>query len=204
MPDPIDRPEPPTRRATKASRRRPRFVLPPDEAEDQTTERIEAFLEGPARPIRHRPLHLRSEPLRRPRQLVPIDTRTDWESALRHEDHRFARYGRPVAILIVEVRSSDHDAVDRLARRVGTIVRDLARATDRVTRVSPTRYQVLLPETDEAAATTFGSRVRRACRTEATERAGERRWDVVAVAAAPLHGATLVDALRTAQARLTD
>lgn len=207
MPDPLDRPDPAApRRPARGSRRRQRFVLPPDGQEDRgTTERIEAFLEGPSHPTpRHRPLHLRSEPLRRPRQRVPLDTRADWELALRHEDHRFARYGRPVAVLIVEVRATADDGLDRVARRVGDIVRDLARASDRVARVSPTRFHVLLPETDETAALHFGTRVRRAVRTEGADRAPDRRWDVVAAAAAPQHGATLADALRIAQARLAD
>lgn len=123
---------------------------------------------------------------------------------MRHEDHRFARYGRPVALIVVELRTHDRDAVDRLARRVGAIVRDLARATDRVTRVSPSRFQVLLPETDEAAATILAARIRRTCRSDAGERSAERRWDVAVAAAAPHHGATLHDALRSAQARLAD
>jgi GGDEF domain-containing protein len=181
-------------------------VLPRDAQDDGgTTERIEAFLEGPTRPIpRHRPLHLRSQPLRRPRQRVPLDTRADWEQALRHEDHRFARYGRPVAVLVVEVRTTDADGADRVARRLGDIVRELARASDRIARVSQTRFHVLLPETDEAAALHFGTRIRRAVRTEVAERSPDARWDVAAAAAAPHHGATLADALRVAQARLID
>lgn len=206
MSDPAERPTPPpTGRSGKTARRRTRFVLPPDQGDERATERIEAFLEGPpAATPRHRPLHLRHEPLRRPRRRIPIDTRADWELALRHEDHRFARYGRPVALLVVEVRTHDRDTADRTARRVGAIVRELARATDRVTRVSPSRFQVLLPETDEVAAATLAGRIRRACRAEVGERAADRRWDVAVAAAAPHHGATLHDALRLAQARLAD
>ena len=84
-----------------------------------------------------------SEPLRRPRQRVPMDTRADWEQALRHEDLRFARYGRPVALLVVEIRPTEDAAVDDVARRVGEIVRDHARAPDRVARVSQRRFHVL-------------------------------------------------------------
>ena len=132
-----------------------------------------------------------------------MDTRTDWEQALRHEDLRFARYGRPVAVLVVEIRPTDATTIDEAARQVGAIVRDLARAPDRVARASQRRFHVLLPETDEAAATTLGSRIRRAVRS-ATLEGGADRCDVVSAAAAPNHGATLADALRLAQARVEE
>jgi hypothetical protein len=203
LPDPTDRPDPTTpKRPARAARRRPKFVLPPDVDDPGATERIEAFLEGPTPVARkRRPLHLRHEPLRRPRQPVPMDSRADWEAALRREDHRWARYGRPVAILLVEVRPGDHDALDRIARRVGAIVRDAARATDRVARVGPTRFQALLPETDEAEATALAARIRRACRAE-SEGMADRRWDVAASVAVPHGGASLYDALRVAERRL--
>ena len=132
-----------------------------------------------------------------------MDTRADWEQALRHEDLRFARYGRPVALLVVEIRPTEDATVDDVARRVGEIVRDHARAPDRVARVSQRRFHVLLPETDETAAMTLGARICRAVRS-ASRDDGDRRWDIATAAAAPNHGATLADALRRAQARVAD
>ncbi len=132
-----------------------------------------------------------------------MDTRADWEQALRHEDLRFARYGRPVALLVVDIRPAEDAAIDAVARRVGEIVRDLARAPDRVTRASQRRFHVLLPETGEAAALNLGSRIRRAVRS-ASKDPGVDRCEVVSAAAAPNHGATLADALRVAQARVAE
>lgn len=132
-----------------------------------------------------------------------MDTRADWELSLRQEDLRFARYGRPVAVLVVEIRPTADSTIDATARWVGEIIRDMARAPDRVTRASQRRFHVLLPETEEAAATTLGSRIRRAVRNASVEE-GADRCDVVSAAAAPNHGATLADALRLAQARVAE
>jgi GGDEF domain-containing protein len=133
-----------------------------------------------------------------------MDTRVDWEQALVHEDLRFTRYGRPVSVLVVDVRPAGDTALDDAARRVGEIVRDLARAPDRVTRVSQGRFHVLLPETDEAAALSLGSRIGRAVRSASLDDGVGRRCEVVSAAAAPAHGSTMADALRLAQARVAE
>ena len=145
---------PPPPRPSARSARRPRFVLPDDHHDERAGERIEAFLEGP--PVRarrtRRSRHLRSEGLRPVRRVVPMDTRTDWDIALRHEDARVARYGRPAAILAVRLRMLTAGAVDHYAARIGGAIRHQARETDRVTRFGPDRFHVLLPETLEAEA----------------------------------------------------
>jgi hypothetical protein len=136
-----------------ARTRRPKFALPADHHHDDgTSERIEAGRDGPKRERRSKPRHLRSEGLRRPRRSMPIDIRTDWDAALRHEDARVARYGRPAAVLVVDVQPSEAGMVDRFAARVGTVIRDHARETDRIARVGPSRFHVLLPETSEPEA----------------------------------------------------
>ncbi|HSL76911.1 MAG TPA: diguanylate cyclase, partial [Candidatus Limnocylindrales bacterium] len=89
-------------------------------------------------------------------------------------------------------------STDRLAARVGAIVREHARETDRVTRAAADRFHVLLPETEEAEAQTLLDRVRRACADQVVGRLGAE-IHVVGAAASPGGGQTLHDALRAAQ-----
>jgi GGDEF domain-containing protein len=194
----------PPRRAGRPKR----FALPADHLEevdsDRTSERIEAFLDGPARARRTRRRHLRPDAVVRPRSVIPLDTRTDWERAVRHEDARVARYGRPASVLLVDVAAlSDgtHGADDRHVRRVGAAIRTQLRETDRLARVGPTRYHALLPETDEREAAALADRVSRACREVAPQPAGAAPHVRTAVAG-PVGGGSLSDAVRLAQARL--
>jgi GGDEF domain-containing protein len=202
--DPSERPEPqPPRRSTTARTRRPKFALPADPPDERTSERIEAFLDGPKQERRSRPRHLRSEALRRPRRSVAIDTRTDWDAALRQEDARVARYGRPAAVIVVELHPSQDGHDDRFAARVGSVLRDHARETDRIARVGPTRFHVLLPETSEPEATVLAERVRATCAAWGTVGPG-LPVTITAVAATPRGGGTLAEALHDAQIRLAD
>lgn len=88
--------------------------------------------------------------------------------AVRREDARQARYRRAASIVVLEARSlSDAPgAGDWLERIVGPLahtIRRAARATDRVTRASETRFLILLPETTEADAAHFAERVMDDC-----------------------------------------
>ena len=194
----------PPRRQTGRSGRRARFVLPADhQGDDGAEQSIEAFLEGPRRARRTRGRHLRTDPLQRPRKRIPLDTRTDWETALRLEDARLARYGRPASVLIVSLEVPDPDTADRYAPRVGDAIRSHARETDRVARVGPARFHVLLPETLEAEAVALGDRVRTAC-AGLIGGPSDGAALVRAVAASPARGGTLADALRRASLRLAE
>ncbi|HET9084929.1 MAG TPA: hypothetical protein VFN41_11070 [Candidatus Limnocylindrales bacterium] len=195
-----DETPPPARRRTSRGGRRQRFVLPDDQHDERVGEVIEAFLEGPPpkarRRVRQAPRPARLRPTRsRP---VPLDTRPDWDVALRHEDARMARYGRPASVVVIRLRLTPPASADRIAARVGEIVRFHARETDRVTRAAADRFHVLLPETEEAEAETMIERVRTAC---AAQMAGRFGTDlrVVAAAASPGRGQTLHDALLAAQ-----
>lgn len=130
-----------------------------------------------------------------------MDTRADWGIALRHEDARVARYGRPAAVLAVRIRVAKADLADAYAARVGGAIRQQARETDRVTRAGPDRFQVLLPETLEAEATVLAERVRRACIALLPGVPGSE-VEILVAAASTSTGGTLVDALRAVQARL--
>jgi diguanylate cyclase with GGDEF domain len=191
---------PPARRRASRGGRRQRFVLPADQHDERVGEVIEAFLEGPppkarrrvrqaTRPARLRPTRLRP---------VPLDTRADWDIALRHEDARMARYGRPASVVVIRLRLTPPASADRIAARVAEIVRSQARETDRVTRAAADRFHVLLPETEEADAETLIERVRAACASQVAGRLGAE-LRVVAAAVSPAQGETLHDALRTAQ-----
>jgi hypothetical protein len=189
---------PPGRRRASRGNRRQRFVMPDDQHDERVGEVIESFLEGPppkgrrarqvTRPARLRPTRLRP---------VPLDTRPDWEIALRHEDARMARYGRPASVVVIHLLTPPGRA-DRLAGRVGEIVRHHARETDRVTRAAADRFHVLLPETEETEALTLLERIRKACAEQVAGRFGAE-LRLLGAAASPGHGQTLHDALRTAQ-----
>lgn len=93
-----------------------------------------------------------------------------WDRHLREEAGRLRRYGRSFAIVFAEL-----DGLDRLADRVGAeaagrivpalghVLQHQARAVDIVARVGPSRFAVLLPETDEVRAINYVERVRSAC-----------------------------------------
>lgn len=130
-----------------------------------------------------------------------MDTRTDWDLALRHEDARVARYDRPAAVLAVRLRVVKPGMADPYAARVGGVIRQQARETDRVTRVGPDRFHVLLPETLEAEATVLAERVRVACVALIPGIPGSE-VEILVAAASTSRGGTLVDALRTVCARL--
>ena len=130
-----------------------------------------------------------------------MDTRTDWDIALRHEDARVARYGRPAAILAVRLRMLTAGAVDQYAARIGGAIRQQARETDRVTRFGPDRFHVLLPETLEAEATVLAERVRTACVAVIPGAQGSE-VDVQVAAAGTSGGGSLLEAMRAVKARL--
>jgi diguanylate cyclase with GGDEF domain len=191
---------PPARRRASRGTRRQRFVLPDDQHDERVGDVIEAFLEGPPAKSRRRVRQVTRPARLRPTRArpVPLDTRPDWDIALRHEDARMARYGRPASVVVIRLRLTPPERADRLAGRVGEIVRHHARETDRVTRAAADRFHLLLPETEEAEAQTLIERIRTACADQVAGRLGAE-LRVVGAAASPAQGQTLHDALRSAQ-----
>lgn len=148
--------------AASESTRSRRFALP-DLEDDRTGESIEAFLHGrgskgpPQKDAGHAPdgdaVALRQMP-----------GRLDWNAALEREGQRAARYERPAAVAILELRPlRSSAAMDSWLRThiapVGQVLLRQSRASDIVARVGTTRFQVLLPETDARAAGQFVERV---------------------------------------------
>jgi GGDEF domain-containing protein len=180
--------------------------MPADHHDERVGEVIEAFLDGPPERARREPRARtlpRRDKLRAVQGPVGLDTRRDWDMALSHEDARLARYRRPASVIVIRLRLSVPGVDDRYAARVGAIVREHARETDRVTRSAPDRFHVLLPETAAAEAEILAERVRVACVEHIQSRPGIA-LEVRAAAVSPATGETLHDALWAAQEAVAD
>lgn len=93
-----------------------------------------------------------------------------WRSWLAEESARTARYHRPATIVVVELSGLDRlaellgpAAASRLLPPVVETLRRHARAADRLARLGPTRFGVLLVETDEVQAINYVERIRSGC-----------------------------------------
>ena|SRR5438105_3279029 len=162
--------------ATSESTRARRFALP-DLRDERTSESIEAFLEGPEVRRGPRPRRSADSPaVVDPSQsgavasLRTLPGRLDWNAALERESIRAARYGRPAAVAIVELKperpgQTVEPWLRTLAGPIARVLRADSRATDLVARVASTRFQILLPETTEAGAERLAKRVAAGCRT---------------------------------------
>jgi hypothetical protein len=157
--------------ATSESTRARRFALP-DLDDERTGEAIEAFLEGPdVRRARSaaRPARAPSVAPRPATDLGSIPGRLEWNAALGRESLRAARYGRPAAVAIVELKAdrTDQELEPWLRTIAGPVARALrgdSRATDLVARIAISRFQILLPETTAAGAETMAQRLALRCR----------------------------------------
>ncbi len=155
--------------ATSESTRARRFALP-DLADERTGESIEAFLHGrgskSARAV--------SEVHPSPGDAVALRSmpgRQEWSAAIERESARSARYDRPAAIAVLELRPLRSSAAMESWLRVhaaplGQVLLRGSRATDVVARVANARFQVLLPETSAEAANEFVERVVGECQEQ--------------------------------------
>jgi hypothetical protein len=194
-------------------RRARRFVVR-DADEHRVTEKIEKFLSGPRsrRPIDSAPLN----PERAAE--TALDTRTDFAAAIRREMARTERYGRPATVVAVEFAVATAPApddadrrraleshvlrqIDGLAGPIGFTLRREARDTDRIARVAPNRFHVLLPETSEADALRYIDRARQACEVWFTGAALPVRLRIEAASAG--RDRSLADALAAVEDRLS-
>jgi diguanylate cyclase (GGDEF)-like protein len=90
-----------------------------------------------------------------------------WRRSLVGEVARSARYGRALTVVVVEVHGADQlaasfgiDAARRVLRSTAQSVQRASRGSDALMRIGPTRFGVILVETDEIAAINFVERVR--------------------------------------------
>jgi GGDEF domain-containing protein len=145
-----------------------------------------------------------------PRPTTDIRTlpgRLEWNAALDRESTRSARYGRPAAVAIVEIRSErPTQSVDpwlrTIAGPISRVLRQDSRATDLVARVANTRFQILLPETSETGAECLAERIASGCRTyiETTDAPVTVRVTVAANGLADSLQDALAHALRSIEA----
>jgi hypothetical protein len=202
MPD--DRKQPPR----PLGPRRPRRFVVRDADDHRVTEKIEKFLSGPrSRKRTHSPA--RTEPVSAAE--TTLDTRTDFAAAIRREMARTERYGRPATVLAVEFAVGAEASldgpgpiirqIDRLAGPIGFTLRREARDTDRIARVAPNRFHVLLPETTEADAIRYIDRARQACEVWFTGAALPVRLRIEAASAG--RDRSLAEALAAVEDRLS-
>jgi diguanylate cyclase (GGDEF)-like protein len=130
-----------------------------------------------------------------------------WNENIMREDHRFTRYRRPVTVALAELDGIESvaalmgaAAADRMIGPVGATLRRSARTSDLVARVGNARFAILLPETDEVAATNYAERVRAAC--DLWLAAGRSSVRLAVGWAMPAAGSHLSDALRVAAERM--
>lgn len=176
-----------------------RFALPPED-DYPTTDSVEAFLAAGTRP----------EPEADDDRFDPVTglpTAPAWEDAVRHEEARHTRYGHASTVVIVELDRLDalaarigRENADRLIPPVAAALRRQARGADIVTRTGRSRFQILLPETDEVQAINYVERVRHACDMWLEAAAISVRLSMGW--ACPTAGGTLADAVRVAEQRM--
>jgi len=153
--------------ATSESTRARRFALP--QLEDlRTEESIEAFVHGRGSKSAALVAAKREPQTGDAVALRSMPGRLEWHAAIERESARSARYERPTAVAILELRpvreSVVMDSWLRLhAAPLGQVLLRSSRATDVVARVTEARFQVLLPETTEEAAGDFIERVVEVC-----------------------------------------
>lgn len=182
--------------STPRVRRQPKFTLPDHHHDEETGEKIEAFLDGPQ--VRRR---RRSHRYQR-RRSIALDTDVEWSGALRHEAARSARYGRSMAILVVELAVDASTAgSDGLAVRLTEVLGREVRETDRAVRSAPERFLVLLPETNEDEAAHLATRIERAYRhLDDAIPVGDIRIEI----AVPRRGTDPTEAIAVADRRLAE
>lgn len=200
--------------ATSESTRARRFALP-DLEDERTGESIEAFLEGPdvrrGRPQIKAAMAvtraLGNVASRSTGDLRSLPGRLEWNAALDRESLRAARYGRPAAVAIVELKAerdglSVEPWLKSIAGPIARVLRNDSRATDLVARVASTRFQMLLPETSEAGAEHLAERVAAGCRSfiQSTGAPVAVRISVAGTGLDTSLHAALEDALRTIEA----
>jgi diguanylate cyclase len=134
-------------------------------------------------------------------------SRRAWDEVFRREEHRFARYGGPVTLIVAELEGLDavasilgQDVADRLIPPVAEEMRRCARVADFLARTGHARFVALLPETDEVSAINYAERLSSAC--DQWLEAGGVGVRLAVGWAQPIAGGRLADAMRVAEDRM--
>ena len=183
------------------SERPRRWKLPPHD-DPRAESAIRAFLRGPAPETE---VAENEETFVDP--ATGFATRRAWDEVFHHEEHYFARYSRPVTLVVAELEGVDslaavlgQSAANRLIPPVAAAMQRSAREADFLARTGPTLFVALLPETDEVAAINQVERVRSEC--DKWLEAGGLAVRLVLGWAQPRTGGSLADALRLAGDRM--
>jgi GGDEF domain-containing protein len=130
-----------------------------------------------------------------------------WEALVAEEAERQQRYGRPTAIVLAELEGLDAlvarmgpAAMNRFVPPCAEMLVSLARKSDRITRVTNSRFGMLLLETDVGGAARLAARITVA----AEQRLSGSTWPVRMVVgwAGAATGEELRDAVRAAEKHL--
>lgn len=131
----------------------------------------------------------------------------DWNWLVADEDTRHARYKRTVTIVVIELDGLDRLvtalgqlAADKVVVAVADTIRRHARKADHVARLSPSRFGLLMPETDEVLAVNYVERVRLAC--DLWLESGAMSLRLAIGWASPVPNSSLVDAQTQAIERM--
>jgi diguanylate cyclase (GGDEF)-like protein len=92
-----------------------------------------------------------------------------WRKLVIAEVARATRYKRPITIVILDIDGMDDmpvvwgdDVAHHTLRETAQCLRRMARTSDHLSRIGPSRFGILLTETDEIAAINFVERIRMA------------------------------------------
>lgn len=129
-----------------------------DEREQQLTGQMEAMREKLVAVETHSEQIRKQLEQERARALTDILTqlpnREAWDERLRFEYDRWQRYGRPVALVVIDIDhfkavndSFGHKAGDRVIQLVARAMQERLRATDFVARYGGEEFVAVLPET---------------------------------------------------------
>jgi GGDEF domain-containing protein len=139
--------------------------------------------------------------------IVGLTGRLEWERLVADESERQRRYGRPSAIVLVELSGLDRAITQAGTGVIGRVVPPcaetlvaLARASDRVTRLRDGRFGILLRETDADGASRYAARAVASCDPWLAAMPWPLR--LVVASASTDGGEDLVSAVRLAERRL--
>ena len=155
---------------SRARRRRTRATIAQVAAASREIGSVDALAPSAIRRGQAIPGKAEADPLGREiDRLTGLLGLTDWNRLVADEDVRHARYHRPATVVTIEldgtdrlVRALGQLAADRIIVAVADTIRRHARQADHVARLGPSRFGVLLTETDEVAAINYVERVRQA------------------------------------------
>lgn len=109
-------------------------------------------------------------PVSRSDPLTGLLLPAEWNHIISDEDARIHRYGHSATVVLFELDGLDRlvgvfgaAAGERVLPAVADTISRLARGADHVARLGPSRFGVLMPETNEVEAVNYVERVREAC-----------------------------------------